>query len=42
MTQFFTHEIKSPSEKTLEIIRQIARNYRGVCINGEYKVLCLS
>lgn len=38
----FTSSEQNPSEKTLDIIRQIAYTYRVMKINGSYKSYCLS
>ena len=39
MKYFTTEEIK-PSEKTLNIIRQIAYTYRVIKVNGRKEVYC--
>ena len=40
--KFFTSEEAKPSEKTLNLIRQIAYTYRVININGKYEVFCLN
>jgi hypothetical protein len=40
--KYFTPDEKKPSERTLNIIRQIARAYRVMKCDGETKVLCLN
>ncbi len=39
---YFTQEELKPSEKTLNIIRQIAYSYRIATVNGKQKVCCLN
>jgi len=39
---YFTSEEITPSEKTLNIIRQIAYSYRTIKVNGTTQVLCLN
>lgn len=38
----FTKEDLKPSEKTLNIIRQVAYTYRVIKINGRNEVYCLN
>ncbi len=40
--KLFTPEELKPSEKTLNIIRQIAYTYRVIKINGKMKSYCLN
>lgn len=40
--KYFTPEDFKPSEKTLNIIRQIAHTYRAIKDNGSKEVLCLN
>lgn len=40
--KYFTQENLSPSEKTLNIIRQIAYTYRVIKNNGHNDVYCLN
>lgn len=40
--KFFTSEEMKPSEKTLNIIRQIAYTYRVININGKNEAYCLN
>lgn len=40
--KYFTPEDSNPSEKTLNIIRQIAHSYRVITIDGKKKVFCLN
>jgi hypothetical protein len=40
--KFFTPEEIEPSEKTLNIIRQIARTYRVVHVNGKEISYCIN
>lgn len=42
MTNYFTHDDWKPSEKTLNIIRQVAYTYRAYAINGRYEPYCLN
>ncbi len=42
MVRLFTPEELKPSEKTLNIIRQIAYTYRVIKINGKMQTLCLN
>ena len=42
MVRIFTSEELKPSEKTLNIIRQIAYTYRVIKINGKMKTFCLN
>lgn len=42
MRKFFTLETASPSEKTLNIIRQIAYTCRSIKINGKYEMVCIN
>ena len=42
MMQYFTHEDLNPSERTLNLIRQIAYTYRPVEINGKMESYCLN
>lgn len=42
MPQFFTQEKKSPSETTINIIKQIAYTYRCIRLNDECKVFCVN
>lgn len=41
MKQLFTLENVSPSQKTINIIRQFAYSCRYVKINGKYEMLCM-
>jgi hypothetical protein len=38
----FTSDEHQPSEKTLNLIRQIAYTYRTICINGKTETFCLN
>lgn len=38
----FTQEELNPSERTLNIIRQIAYTYRVIKVNGHKEVYCLN
>lgn len=40
--KYFTQEEKSPSYKTLNLIRQIAYTYRVVKMNGQTEAYCLN
>ncbi len=40
--QYFTSEDLCPSEKTLNIIRQIAYTYRAVTMNGRTASYCMN
>ena len=40
--QFFTQEEVKPSEHVLNMIRQIAYNYRTIKVNGRTEVYCLN
>ncbi|EHG17024.1 hypothetical protein HMPREF9138_00352 [Prevotella histicola F0411] len=42
MVKLFTSEELKPSEKTLNIIRQIAYTYRAIKINGKVESFCLN
>ncbi|WP_314696288.1 hypothetical protein [uncultured Prevotella sp.] len=42
MIRIFTPEEIKPSEKTLNIIRQIAYTYRVIKINGKVQTYCLN
>lgn len=42
MVRIFTSEELKPSEKTLNIIRQIAYTYRFIKINGKMQTFCLN
>ena len=42
MKHFFTLETASPSEKTLNIIRQIAYSCRSIKVNGKCELVCLN
>ena len=42
MIEIFTKEEMKPSEKTLNIIRQIAYNYRAMKVNGKLETYCLN
>lgn len=39
---YFTSEDFKPSEKTLNIIRQIAYTYRAIKMNGKDEFYCLN
>lgn len=39
---YFTLEEKKPSQKTLNIIKQIAYTYRVIKMNGNNEVYCLN
>ena len=39
---YFTHEELSPSEKTLNLIRQIAYTYRAHRMAGSVQMYCLN
>jgi hypothetical protein len=39
---YFTSEESRPSEKTLNLIRQIAYTYRVMKLNGHNEVYCLN
>ena len=40
--KYFTQEEKSPSFKTLNLIRQIAYTYRVIKVNGQAEAYCLN
>ena len=40
--KYFTQKEAKPSEKTLNIIRQIAYTYRVITVNGKQEVFCLN
>ena len=40
--KYFTQNEALPSEKTLQIIRQIAYTYRVIKVNGKNEVFCLN
>ena len=40
--EYFTHGETIPSEKTLEFIRQFARNYRAIKLNGRTESYCMN
>lgn len=40
--EYFTSEELNPSERTLNIIRQIAYTYRALKVNGHYEMYCLN
>ncbi len=40
--QYFTQEEPGPSEKTLNLIRQIAYSCRSVKMNGKYELYSLN
>lgn len=40
--KYFTQKKAQPSEKTLNIIRQIAYTYRVITVNGKQEVFCLN
>ncbi len=42
MIEIFTKEEMKPSEKTLNIIRQIAYTYRGMKVNDKLETYCLN
>lgn len=42
MKHFFTSEEMRPSERTIQIIKQIAYTYRAMKMNGKYEVYCLN
>lgn len=42
MKHFFTLETSSPSEKTINIIKQIAYSYRAINVGGQYQMFCLN
>ena len=42
MIELFTKEELTPSEKTLNIIRQIAYTYRVMKVNGKLETYCLN
>lgn len=42
MKKYFTQEECEPSNKTLNIIRQIAYTYRVMKMNGRPKAYCLN
>ena len=42
MIEVFTHEETTPSETTLNIIRQIAHTYRTLKVNGKQHTYCLN
>ncbi len=42
MIEIFTPEEMKPSEKTLNIIRQIAYTYRVMKVNGKLEAYCLN
>lgn len=42
MKQNFTLEKVSPSQKTLNFIRQFAYTCRSIKVNGKYEILCLN
>lgn len=39
---YFTHDEKKPSGKTLNLIKQIAYTYRVINFNGKTEVYCLN
>lgn len=40
--KYFTHEETTPSEKTLNLIKQIAHTYRVIKLNGRTEVYCMN
>ncbi|WP_262503302.1 hypothetical protein [Prevotella intermedia] len=42
MIEIFTKEEMKPSEKTLNIIRQIAYTYRAMKVNDKLETYCLN
>ena len=42
MVRIFTSDELKPSEKTLNLIRQIAYSYRVIKINGKMQTFCLN
>lgn len=40
--KYFTHDEITPSEKTLNLIRQIAYTYRVIKMNGRTEAYCLN
>lgn len=42
MKHFFTLETSSPSEKTINIIKQIAYSCRAMKVGGQYQMFCLN
>ena len=40
--KYFTQNESLPSEKTLQIIRQIAYTYRVIKVNGKNEAFCLN
>ena len=42
MIEIFTKEEMKPSEKPLNIIRQIAYTYRAMKVNGKLETYCLN
>ena len=42
MVRIFISEELKPSEKTLNLIRQIAYSYRVIKINGKKQTFCLN
>ena len=42
MKHLFTYEEMRPSERTIQIIKQIAYTYRTIKMNGKYEVFCLN
>lgn len=42
MKHFFTSEEMRPSEKTINLIKQIAYSYRAIKLNGRYEAYCLN
>ena len=40
--KYFTQKEAQPSEKALNIIRQIAYTYRVITVNGKKEVFCLN
>ena len=42
MIEIFTKEEMKPSEKTLNIIRQIAYTYKVIKVNGKLETYCLN
>lgn len=42
MKHFTSKEENQPSEKTLNLIRQIAYTYRTIYINGKTETFCLN
>ncbi len=42
MKHIFTSEETRPSERTINIIKQIAYTYRAIKMNGKYEAFCLN